>query len=66
MSENKPNKPEKKTIALTIDMGGSQNKVIAQDYPNGSAKAIILDSEVADQDLRNWHKERAGLCPATR
>ncbi|MBW4512884.1 MAG: ParM/StbA family protein [Scytonematopsis contorta HA4267-MV1] len=39
---------EKKSIVVTVDMGGSQNKVIAQIYPDGYPQTVILDSEIAD------------------
>lgn len=41
-------KPDLKKIVITIDMGGSKTKAIAQEYPEGNPVVLLFDSEVAD------------------
>ncbi|WP_226889993.1 hypothetical protein [Nostoc sp. MG11] len=41
-------KADEKKIVMTIDMGVSKTKVIAQEYPQGKPVVLLLDSEVAD------------------
>ncbi len=42
------NKSDLRRIVLTIDMGGSKNKAIVQEYPEGRTEVLLLDPEVAD------------------
>ncbi|PMB06654.1 hypothetical protein CEN49_14985 [Fischerella thermalis CCMEE 5273] len=41
-------KSQPKKIVLTLDMGGSKTKAIAQEYPEGKPQVLLMDSEVAD------------------
>ncbi|RAM48099.1 MAG: hypothetical protein C6Y22_29765 [Hapalosiphonaceae cyanobacterium JJU2] len=41
-------KSQPKKIVLTVDMGGSKTKAIAQEYPEGKPQVLLMDSEVAD------------------
>jgi hypothetical protein len=48
---NTPNKdlaPVSTRIALSIDLGGSQNKVIIQVYPSGVPMVVAMEPEIAD------------------
>ncbi|MFQ4143085.1 hypothetical protein U2718_012860, partial [Chlorogloeopsis sp. ULAP02] len=41
-------KSQPKKIVLTLDMGGSKTKAIAQEYPEGKPQVLLMDSEMAD------------------
>ena len=41
-------KTDLRKVVLTIDMGGSKNKAMVQEYPEGKTSVLLLDPEVAD------------------
>lgn len=41
-------KPDLTKVLLTVDLGGSKNKAIVQEYPEGKMEVLLLDPEVAD------------------